>query len=238
MRRIGFALCAIIFTTLNAHADLTIIQKIEGAAGGNREGDFTVKIKGDKFRIEATPDISTIIDGKTGDMLTLMHGKKQVVRISGQQARAAAQMVDKFSGEKEKAEKPPLVDTGRKETINGMPAEIYTCDTSMGKITYWIAPNYPDGAAILHQMKAMEPGAWGVASKAMPDYREFPGVPIKSEMNIGSSRVVTTLLSIKQDPLEDSDFEAPKDYNDVKMPGIELLGKHSKKAAAESSPTP
>ncbi|MEY2480792.1 MAG: hypothetical protein QOI04_1719 [Verrucomicrobiota bacterium] len=238
MRRIWFTVCAIIFAIINARADLTIEQKIEGATGESRQGDFTVKIKGDKFRIEATPDISTIIDGKTGDMLTLMHGKKQVVRISGQQAHAAAEMVDKFAGDKEKSEKPVLVNTGRKETINGTPAEIYTCDTSAGKITYWIAPNYPDGAAILQQMKAMQPGAWSVASKAMPDYREFPGIPIKSEMNLGSSRVVTTLVSIKQDPLDDSNFEAPKDYNDMKMPGLELLGKHLKKAPAESSPTP
>ncbi len=238
MRRICLAICAVIFATISGRADLTIVQKIEGAPGENRKGDFTVKIKGDKFRIEAAPGVSTIIDGKTGDMLTLMHEKKQVVRISGEQARAAAQMVDKFSGEKEKTDKPQLVDTGRKETINGMPAEIYICDTAMGKMTYWIAANYPDGAAILQQMKAMQPGAWSVASKTMPDYRDFPGIPIKSEMNFGSSHIVTTLVSIKQEPIDGSEFEAPKDFNELKMPNLDMLGHRTKKLSPEPSPKP
>ena len=229
--------CAVILAA-SARADLTIVQKIEGAPGTNSQGEFTVKIKGDKFRLESGPDVSTIIDGKTGDMLTLMHGKKQIVRISGEQARAAAQMVDKFSGEKNKTDKPQLVDTGRKETINGMSAEIYTCDAAMGKMTYWIATNYPDGAAILQQMKAMQPGGWSVASKTMPDYRDFPGIPIKSEMNFGSSHIVTTLVSIKQDPIDDAEFEAPKDFKELKMPNLDMLGQHAKKSAAEPSPKP
>lgn len=238
MRRICLTVCALILATISARADLTIVQKIEGAPGDKSKGDFTVKIKGDKFRIEATQDISTIIDGKTGDMLTLMHGKKQIVRISGEQARAASQMVDKFSGEKDKTDKPQLVDTGRKETINGMPAEVYTSDTTMGKMTYWIATTYPDGAAILQQMKAMQPGAWSVASKTMPDYRDFPGIPIKSEMNFGSSHIVTTLVSIKQDSIDDSEFEAPKDFKELKMPSLDMLGQHAKKSSAEPSPKP
>jgi hypothetical protein len=238
MRRIFFAICAAILAAASTRADLTIVQKIDGAPGENSTRNFTIKVKGDKYRIEATSDVSTIIDGKTGDMLTLMHGKKQVVRISGEQARAAAQMVDKFSGEKEKTDKPQLVDTGRKETINGMPAEIYTCDTTTGKMTYWIATNYPDGAAILQQMKAMQPGAWSVASKAMPDYRDFPGIPIKSEMNFGNSHIVTTLVSITQDPVADTEFEAPKDFNELKMPNIDMLGHHAKKSPTAPSPKP
>ena len=238
MRRTYLALCAIILATISARADLTIVQKIDGAPGEKNKGDFTVKIKGDKFRIEATQDVSTIIDGKTGDMLTLMHEKKQIIRISGEQARGAAQMVDKFSGEKDKTDKPQLVDTGRKETINGMAAEIYTCDTTMGKMTYWIAKDYPNGAAILQQMKAMQPGAWSVASKTMPDYRNFPGIPIKSEMNFGSSHVVTTLVSIKQDSIDDSEFEAPKDFKELKMPNLDMLGLHAKKPASEPSSKP
>ena len=240
MKGLCFTICAIIFTITSACADLTIVQKIEGIPAESK-GDFTVKIKGDRFRLESGPDISTIIDGKTGDMLTLMHGKKQIVRISGEQARAAAQMVDKFSGEKDKTDKPDkpqLVDTGRKETVNGMPAEIYTCDSTMGKMTYWIATTYPDGAAILQQMKAMQPGGWAVASKTMPDYRDFPGIPIKTEMNLGSSHIVTTLVSIKQDPIDDAEFVAPKDFKELKMPNLDMLGLHGKKPAPEPSPKP
>ena len=58
---------------LNARADLTIVQKVEGAGP---VADMTVKIKGEKARIDATPQISTIIDGKTGEMINLMKGHR------------------------------------------------------------------------------------------------------------------------------------------------------------------
>ena len=44
-------------------ADLTVVQKVEGTEGLQR---ITMKVKGDKARVEVSPQITTIIDGKSG----------------------------------------------------------------------------------------------------------------------------------------------------------------------------
>src|SRR6266478_5838176 len=49
---------------VSARADLTIVQRVEGAG---QNGDVTVKIKGEKERIDAPSQPTRIIDGKTGE---------------------------------------------------------------------------------------------------------------------------------------------------------------------------
>src|ERR1043166_4939488 len=66
---------------LPARADLTIVQKVEGAGQG---GEMTIKIKGDKARIDTSPKLTTIIDGKTGEITNLMNDQK---KIKGDKAR-------------------------------------------------------------------------------------------------------------------------------------------------------
>src|SRR4029077_13739763 len=100
---------------LSARADLTIVQRVEGAG---QNGDITVKIKGDKERIDAPSQPTRIIDGKTGEMTDLMNDKKSFVRISAEQIKAAAETINKFDGG-EKPAAPKLTSTGKKETING-----------------------------------------------------------------------------------------------------------------------
>src|ERR1700736_3942245 len=58
-------LCGICFISF-ARADLTIVQKVEGPG---QSGDVTIKIKGEKERIDAASQPTRIIDGKTGEML-------------------------------------------------------------------------------------------------------------------------------------------------------------------------
>src|ERR1700704_446306 len=99
---------------LSASADLVIVQKVEGA--GPVAG-MTIKIKGDKARIDATPQMSTIIDGKTGEMINLMNDQKAAVRVSAEKMKAAAEMVSKFTdkNKNKSVEKPKLTATGKKE---------------------------------------------------------------------------------------------------------------------------
>ena len=54
---------------LSARADLIIVQKVEGSG---QDGDITVKIKGDKERVDAPGQPTRIIDGKTGEITNLM----------------------------------------------------------------------------------------------------------------------------------------------------------------------
>jgi len=206
---------AILLTfVLSTRGDLTIVQRIEGAA---QNGDVTVKIKGDKERIDAPSQPTRIIDGKTGEMTDLMNEKKGFVRISAEQMKAAAETINKFNdGEKPAA--PKLTPSGKKETINGYETEEYVYQTPRFKASFWVASKYPDAANILKQLQAPIAGAWKPSNLGMPDYTDFPGLPIKTVISVGENQVVTTIMSIKQDSLSSADFDIPKDFQELKKP--------------------
>ena len=222
---------------MSARSDLTIVQKVEGVGPA---ADMTIKIKGDKARIDATPQMTTIIDGKTGEMANLMKDKKRVVRISANKMKAAADMISKFSEKNKSSEKPKLSPTGKKETINGYETEEYVCDTPMFKANYWIAPKYPDGAAILKQLQSLKSEMWNPTNANLPDYRDFPGLPIKTVISTGGNQLITsTLTSIKQDPLSDAEFSVPKDFREMKVPEIGSMHQEKEEQPAPvASPKP
>src|SRR5437879_7010789 len=102
-----------------ARADLTIVQKVEGPG---QNGEITVKIKGDKERMDAPSQPTRIIDGKTGEMTDLLNEKKSFIRISAQQMKAAAETIKKFDEDKKQSHNK-ITKTGKKETINGYEPE-------------------------------------------------------------------------------------------------------------------
>lgn len=217
-----------------AGADLTIVQRVDM---GGTPGEMTVKMKGDKLRVDPAPQMSMITDNKTGDTVTLMHGEKKAMRMSGEKMKAAAEMVNKFAGGSPSPGKSKLTPTGRKETINGMATEVYSVDTGIGKATYYIATNYPDAAAILAEMKTTQPSPVASAASSIPDFRDLPGVPLKIEMDTQGNHIVMTLVAIKRDPIPDSEFTVPDGYVDMKMPDL-LEGKAGSAASSVSPKVP
>jgi len=218
-------------------ADLTIVEKVEGAGPVN---NMTVKIKGDMARIESSPKITSIMNGKTGEMVTLMTDQKVAVRMSAEKLQAAADMVKKY-GDKEtaaKADAAPakLTATGKKEKINGYDTEQYTQDMPNFKATYWIATTYPGAADILKQMQSLSSSFLKKASN-MPDYRDFPGLPLKTVFSSNGTELTTTIVSIKTDPVSDSEFAVPTDYQEMKTPDLkDLMGGKAQTPAGEASP--
>jgi hypothetical protein len=216
MKRI--ALLFFLAAGIAARADLTIVQKVEM---GGAPSEMTIRIKGDKVRVDPAPQVSMITDNKTGDTVTLMHEEKKALRMSGDKMKAAAEMVSKFTGGASPAGSArKLIPLGRKEEVNGMSTDVYAVDTPVGKATYYIAANYPDSAAILQEMQATQPTALASATPNMPDFRDLPGVPVKIEMDAQKRHIVMTLVSIKRDPIPDSEFAVPAGYSDMKMPEI------------------
>lgn len=242
MKIIGFALlCGICFSSF-ARADLTIVQKVEGLGPVS---EMSIKIKGDKARVDATTQFSTILDAKTGEIVTLLHDQKKVVRVSAQKAKAAAEMVAKFNEDKEPSAKSKLVSTGKTESVNGYDTEIYTYETPNYKATYWVAAKYPDAKAILAQMQTMQSEVWKASNqnKNTPDFRDLPGVPLKTVLDADGRQFTTTLVAIKQDPISDTDFSLPPGYEEMKMPEINLnkgveTREKGKKPAAQSPSRP
>jgi len=199
---------------VSARADLTIVQRVEGAG---QNSDVTVKIKGEKERIDATEQPTRILDGKSGEMVNLMNDRKTFVKVSAEQIKAAAETINKFGGDK-KPGGPKLTPTGKKETINGYETEEFVYEAPQFKASFWVAKKYPDGSGILKEMQAPVSGAWKPSNLGMPDYTDFEGLPLKTVISMGANQMTTTITSIKKDPLNAAEFEIPKDFQELKRP--------------------
>jgi hypothetical protein len=197
MKTALYLFVVITFCILPVRADLTIVystaveparqaQKPEAASNTAAAAEnMTIKIKGDKARIDAPPHMTAIFDGTTDELVNLLNDQKTVVRISPEKMRAIADMLNKFGNNKAAPQKPKLTSTGQKEVINGYDTEQYTYDGPDFKATYWIAPNYPNGAAILAQLQSIKSEMWDAANTKMPDFRDFPGLPIQMRIIVG-----------------------------------------------------
>lgn len=198
-----------------ARADLTIVQKIDGASGANR---ITLKVKGDKARVEVNPQITTILDAKTGDLTTLLHDQKSVMRISGEKAKAMAEMA-KSLAKVESPEQAVPKPTGQKETINGYETEEYVSDSPKYHASYWVAKTYPEYEMILQQMAILQKGAFAAMTKDLPDYHALPGLPLRTQMKIpGQGEITSTIESVSLNPIADAEFSIPAAYSEMKMP--------------------
>ena len=241
MKTAAYSVVLTISFLLSARADLTIVQKVERAGSA---ANVTIKLKSDKVRVEASPQVTTILDGKTGEVTNLMNDQKTVVRISADKVKAVANMIQKPNAKKEDAAKVKLTPTGQKETVNGYQTEQYTYDGPDFKATYWIASNYPDGAAILAQLQSVRSEFWNAANPGVPDYRDFPGLPIRTRMTTkqgqvtkageSAAEITSTIISVNQNPISDNEFTVPSDFKETKLPDI-----FDKKNTAPSvSPSP
>jgi len=234
MRNLAALFSIITFSLLvSARSDLTIVERVEGAG---QNGEVTVKIKGDKERIDAPSQPTRIIDGKTGEMTDLMNEKKSFVRISAEQIKAAAETINKFNGG-EKPAAPKLTPTRKKERMNGYETEEFVYETPRFKASFWVATKYPDAAGILKQMQAPISGAWKPSNMGMPDYTDFAGLPLKTVISVGDNQVVTTIVSIKKDSVSAADFDIPKDFQELKRP-IEAAPPPVESPANSPSATP
>src|SRR5437016_1867152 len=260
MRTAFYSLVLHYFVILPVRADLTIVysttvqpasdnQKVEPtptavAAGSN----MTIKVKGDKARIDVSPQVTAIFDGQTGELINLLNDQKTIVRVAPDKIRAIADMLNKFNSNKAASDKPRLTATGQRETINGYETEQYTSEGPDFKATYWIAGNYPNGAAVLAQLQSIKSELWDAANTKMPDFRDFPGLPIRMRMIVdkenhasehGASdsghltEITTTVTGVSLDSIADNEFTVPANFKETQLPDI-----FNKNAAPTVSPKP
>jgi hypothetical protein len=168
-------------------------------------------------------------------LINLLNEQKTVVRISPDKMKAIADMLNKFSGNKAGSEKPRLTPTGQREMIKGYDTEQYTYEGPDFKATYWIAPNYPNGAAVLAQLQSIKSESWDAANTKMPDFRDFPGLPIRMRMIVGKenqagehgasvsehpTEITSTITGVSLDSIADSQFTVAADFKETKLPDI------------------
>jgi hypothetical protein len=234
MKISGLCLVVTAVLMLTARGDLTIVQKVEGTGAASQ---ITIKLKGDKVRVEVTPPVTTIIENRSGEVITLMNREKKFLRISADKSKAIAEMAAKYSGKTETAaESAKLTATGRKEMINGYEAEEYVREAPAFKATYWISSKYPDSAAIVKQLQAIISAAWNDVAKGMLDYRDFPGLPLRTKVKTNGKEITSTIISIRQDVLSEEEFSVPQDFQEIKAPNLQDAMSEKPSASVSTKP--
>src|SRR5436190_11931326 len=260
MKAAFYSLVLTAFVVLPVHADLTIVYSttVQPASHGQKAQatpaavaaatNMTIKVKGDKARIDVSPQVTAIFDGRTGELINLLNDQKTIVRISPDKMRAIENMLNKFNSNKAGSDKPRLTPTGQREMINGYDTEQYTYEGPDFKATYWIAPKYPNGGAVLAQLQSIKSELWDAANTKMPDFRDFPGLPIRMRMIVdkenhasehGASdsghltEITTTVTGVSLDSIADNEFTVPANFKETQLPDI-----FNKNAAPTVSPKP
>jgi hypothetical protein len=191
-------------------ADLIIVQKAEG---GGQTTDQTMKIKGDKARCDLAPQVSMIVDGATGESITLMHTPRTFLKVSAEQTKAMLEQLQQKRPQNEPA-KPQA--TGKKEKIGEYECEIFTANLGLVTVTYWIAKDYPNYQAVLAELDKFQSGSISAMGKgAMPSIKDFPGMIMKTETDLSGKKTVQTLVSVKEENVDPAIFKVPNGYREV-----------------------
>ena len=221
MSAVGARILSVLLAAVAAgHADLVLVQKVEG---GGQAGDQIIKIKGEKARCDLTPQVSMITDGATGETTTLMHAGRTFLKISAEQTKAMLEQLQKLRPQPEPAKPQP---TGRKEKIGEYDCEIYAANLGLVTVTYWIAKDYPNYQAVLAQLDKFQSGSISAMGKgAMPPIKDFPGMIMKTETDLGGKKTVSTLVSAKEENVDPAIFNIPAGYKEVSSPELKFQPK-------------
>jgi hypothetical protein len=206
--------------SIAARADMVIVQKVESAG---QSAEMTMKFKGNKVRADVSPQLTTLTDAATGEVTTIMHPQKTYMSIPASSTKAMMeQMQARTQGAAgSPAPHPKLQPTGRKEKINGFDTAEYVCDFGGMKISYWLAPGFPNWSGVLAAIMKFQQGGLAAMAKAfMPDPSDFAGMPIRTETAMNGQKVTTTLVSVKDQPVDESEFKIPAGYTETKMPSF------------------
>jgi len=216
-------LLGLAFSLAAVRADLVLKQNIESAM---MNGTVTTQIKGNKIRVDmpatAQGAMSTIMDLNSGDSVTLLHQQKVAMKVPGAEIKQMAENMKKArAGAGTNAPPPQFHDTGKTEKVGDYDTEVYTWSSPDGADqTVWVAKNFPDYAKIKVQMDKLNNSPVAQFSKgAAPDVGTLPGMVVKTQMEMNGQKITSTLVSAKEESVDASIFETPKDYQEVAQPG-------------------
>lgn len=189
-----------------AQADLVLVQHtFMGSA--KTPMVTTMSIKGNKMRTDNDANSSVIMDATTGDMTTLIHESKMVIRTNAKQLAALTPKDSKISIPETKVES-----TGQKETVDGHECEIYLSTNSGMTVKMWIANDFPNHAKLKEALKPMSQlSASGGSMKQVME-----GMMLKSEYEQNGIKFTTKHVSLKEQPIAADLFAIPTGY---KAPG-------------------
>lgn len=200
---------------VQAQADFTIVQKVEGGANA---GQMTIRLRGDLVRADLAPQVSTITNVASGDVTTLQHALKVYIRLPGEQARAILERANRQQ-QAVNAEPPKPTATGRKEKVGHRACEVFTWSTGEIRATDWLAKDFPNLPVLVAALERFQSaGLSGAAQALQPPLTALPGMLIKRELTIGRQKTITTLLSVREAPIDEAVFTVPATYKEQPAP--------------------
>ena len=76
----------------------------------------------------------------------------------------------------------------------------------------------------MKQLQAVIPAALNDLAKGMMDYRDLPGFPLRTQVKTEGGEVISTVTAIKRDPISDAEFLVPADFQEMKIPNVQISG--------------
>jgi len=222
MKKFLLPLLCLLLGPVCARADMVITETMDGGAG--QAQTLTVKIKGDKVRTDVGEQMSTIMDTVSGDTITLIHAQKSYMKLSSAKTKALMEQMKKMQGQTTPdvpAAKPKFVDTGKSEKVNNYNAEIYTAEMPTMKLTFWVTKEFPNYAAVTAAMKKLQNSVLsklGPDANGAPDTSDLPGLPIKTQIVNDGQTITITIVSAKDQPVDDADMGPPAGYTEMALP--------------------
>ena len=201
------ALLLSFIATTSVFADITLVQHtFVGAA--KTPMLTTMHVKDGKMRTDSDTTTTLIIDSNTGDMTTLVHEQKMIIKQNTKELEKLAQLAPKTV----EPGQTKVTATGQKETIDGYDCEIYLSENMGTVVKMWMTQNYPDQEKLTEELKVMAKISAAGAAKQP----EVPGIAVKTEFEQQGLKFTTKLVSLKTGPVDDALFVIPQGY---KAPG-------------------
>ena len=219
MRKIAIVVASLA-CAFAAKADYVIKQTIENA-GKTREVE--IKVKDTKLRIDTATQNSALFDSKSGDETILLHQQKAFVKISADQLKSRTEAMKRaLKLNDENSADLELKPTGKKETIQGYEAEEYAATVGGVPTTVFIAKSYPNYQRFLEALSTAHKASALPSSLSIPA-EKYPGMPLRTQIEVKGQKVTTTLDSAEETSLPENDFAVPADYKE--MSSSQLQGK-------------
>ena len=189
-----------------ASADLVMVSETKI---GEVKSLTTMFISGSMMRTDNGTDSSVIIDTKTGDMTTLMHEQKMVVKVNMAQLKALAAPNAPAPGPESVTK---ITAMGKTQKVDGYDCELYLSENMGTKVSMWIAKDYPGYDKLKAELAAVKNLNPGGAKQP-----EVPGMALRTEYTANGMTFVTSVVSLKEQKVDSALFQVPGDY---KAPGV------------------
>jgi len=219
------AAAVVLLSSLSLRADMVIVQDVQGAG---QTGQMTIKIKGDKTRADVSSQMSSITDTASGDSIMLMHVSKNYMKISAEKTKALMEkmkqmraQMDPDAAKKDADSFTPPKATGKQQKVGPYDAQEYVSQVGSTTFHFWVAKDFPNGPALQAQMsKYQEKGLSQVLKGKVVSLKDLPGIAVKTEIEFNGQKISYTIVSIKEEDVNASEFEIPTGYQEMAMPSF------------------